>query len=213
MTKIVFLDTETTSLDDERGEVWEIAAILRRPGAADAEHLWQIRPTLTTADPMSLKISRYYERRLLDIHAPGEAVELASPYLNELERRGEETPPALIGAARVACKLAELLAGAHVVGAVPDFDFRFLRRFLRTHGECWTAHYHLIDVEALAVGYLEGVAGGSGIDERRGVTVPPWKSVELYRVVGVNPDGYEAHTALGDARLVRDVYDAVMSAP
>ncbi|WP_084963321.1 hypothetical protein [Thermoactinospora rubra] len=217
MPHLVFLDTETTSLDDTRGEVWEIAAIVRRDGHDDVEYLWQIRPNLSTADPMSLRISRYYERRVLGIHAPGEAVALIDP--DEDSRR-------FTGAAAVANKLAQLLEGAHVVGAVPDFDFRFLRRFLARYGECWTAHYHLINVEALAVGYLYGVVAGHhdyATDGPDGTRQPegsefhpanslpslPWKSLDLYRAVGVDPARHEEHTALGDARLVRAVYDAI----
>lgn len=220
MTRLVMLDTETTSLDDERGEVWEIAAIVRDPGQADAEYLWQVRPDLATADPMSLAISRYYERRRLGIHEVNEAVTVASPEL--FEEYGPNASAEYTGANDVARRLASLLAGAHVVGAVPDFDFRFLRRFLRKHNECWTAHYHLIDIEALAVGWLAGVAARekdlqamgyetppSGRDGTLALPPLPWKSTDLYRALGVDPDAHEAHTALGDARLVRAVYDAV----
>lgn len=212
MTTLCFLDCETTSLNDLRGEVWEIGLIVRNPGQADAEHLWEIRPNLATADPMSLKIARYYERRTLDIHKPGEAVELVSPRLS-----GADDPPMFVDAAYVARKLAEHLDGAHAVGAVPDFDYRFLRRFLNANNECWTAHHHLIDVEALAVGFLHGKAAQLAICEPgpnwsaiAAETVGrPWKSTSLYRTIGVNPEAYEAHTALGDTRLVRDVYDAI----
>lgn len=215
MTRLVFLDTETTSLDDERGAVWEIAAIVRQPGSADAEYLWEIRPDLSTADPMSLKVGRYYERRRLSIHSKNEAVTKVSPDL--LEEYGPDPRPEYTGANDVARRLTALLDSAHVVGAVPDFDFRFLRKFLREHNECWTAHYHLIDVEALAVGWLYGKA--AELKKTRPevdwswplseITELPWKSTDLYRAVGVDPDAYEVHTALGDARLVRDVYDAI----
>lgn len=214
MSHLVFIDTETTSLDDTRGEIWEIAAILRRPGQADAEHLWQIRPDLNTADPMSLRIGRYYERRVLDLQAPGTAVELVSPML----ARVKDSPPTFTSAAVVAYKLTELLDGAHVVGAVPDFDARFLKRFLARHGECWTAHYHLIDVEALAVGWLHGKAAGfvhvkkTGPDwheEAARVHGMPWDTKALSRAVDVDPTGFDQHTALGDARWARAMYDAI----
>lgn len=220
MSRLVFLDTETTSLDDERGEVWEIAAIVRQPGQADAEHLWEIRPDLSTADPISLRVGRYYERRVLGSHShvPGAAAELASPMLVELGRQGGDLEPQITPtASAVAAKLAEWLDSAHVVGAVPDFDFRFLRRFLRANGQCWTAHYHLVDIEAMAVGWLYGKASelrkakpdvdwSWTLDE---LTELPWKSTSLYRAAGIDPDDFEAHTALGDARLVRAVYDAI----
>lgn len=211
MARLCFVDTETTSLDDLRGEVWEIAAIVREPGEADAEYLWEIRPDLHTADPMSLKVGRYYERRSLSIHAKDEAAIKLSPDL--IEEQGPRPSPEYTSAADVARRLAWLLDSAHVVGAVPDFDYRFLRKFLRRHNECWTAHYHLIDVEALAVGWLHRrhgedfqLAQSVGAVENLSL---PWKSTALYEAVGVNPKQFEAHTALGDARLVRAVYDAI----
>lgn len=215
MSRLVFLDTETTSLDDERGEVWEIAAIVRDPGQDDTEYLWQVRPDLATADPKSLEISRYYQRRRLSIHATNEAATMLSPDL--VEEYGPHPTPEHTGANDVALRLAGLLDGAHVVGGNPAFDFRFLRRFLRAQNECWTAHYHLIDIQALTVGWLYGKAAelkkaqphvdwSWTLDE---ITELPWKSTALYRATGVDPDRFEAHTALGDARLVRAIFDAI----
>ena len=214
MTKICFVDTETTSLEEDRGEVWEIAAIVRQPGQVDAEHLWEMRPTLAGADPMSLKVGRYYERRILDSHAPGEAAELISPMLTE-QRREE---PKLMGAALVALKLAELLNGAVVVGSNPGFDGRFLKPFLASHNECWTAHYHPVDIQSMAAGWLYGKAATlaeqkiPGPDWRAAAAETaslPWRSGMLYRALNVDPDRFGRHTALGDAKLVRDVYDAI----
>lgn len=198
MSRLCFVDIETTSLDDRTGEVWEIGIIDRTPGQDDVEHLWQVRPTLRHADPKSLEINRYYERSVLRDSLPGAAAKLtgAGTYV--------EAP-----ARAPAYHLAELLTGAHVVGGNPSFDHRFLRAFLAEHGETWMAHYHLIDVQVLALGWLYGIAAGSGLDERMAPTGLPWRSTDLYRAVGINPDDYEAHTALGDARLVRDVFDAV----
>jgi hypothetical protein len=72
-------------------------------------------------------------------------------------------------------------------------------------------HYHLIDVEALAAGWL---AAGIDPDDPPAPTQdscqPPWNSNELSLAVGVDPEQYDRHTALGDARWARDIYDAVM---
>jgi DNA polymerase III epsilon subunit-like protein len=52
-----------------------------------------------------------------------------------------------------------------------------------------------VDTEPLAAGFL-------------GVT-PPWKSDELARKLGLDLETFERHTALGDARLARAMFNAV----
>jgi hypothetical protein len=59
-----------------------------------------------------------------------------------------------------------------------------------------TWHYHLIDVEALIAGRL--------------AIAPPWKSDDLSRAIGVEPPSdQDRHTAIGDARWVKQMYEAV----
>jgi hypothetical protein len=58
----------------------------------------------------------------------------------------------------------------------------------------------------------ENVGGGELLDrvsEWNTIAAPPWDSEVLSRAVGVDPNAYERHTALGDARWARDIYDAV----
>lgn len=100
------------------------------------------------------------------------------------------------GRDHVARRIATLTAGRHLVGAVPSFDAPFLDRFLRANGAAPAWHYHLVDVEALAAGKV-GIA-------------PPWDSEELSRAVGVDPTQFERHTALGDARWAKAIYEAVV---
>lgn len=58
MSALVFLDTETTGLDPERHEVWEIAWAI-----SDGPVLSSILPhSLATADPEALALNRYWER-------------------------------------------------------------------------------------------------------------------------------------------------------
>ncbi|MGH3304433.1 MAG: hypothetical protein ACRDOK_22680 [Streptosporangiaceae bacterium] len=100
-----------------------------------------------------------------------------------------------------------LTRGAHLAGAVVSFDAEVLGARMRAHGICPSWHYHLIDVEALAVGCLA----------RRGAVVSsfglPWKSDDLSAALGVQVSHEDRHTALGDARWALRIWDAVMSAP
>lgn len=186
---LVFLDTETTSLRHDR-RAWEIALIVRRPAGddegvgeyADEEHTWFVDVDdldLGNADLMSLKIGKFYDRhpqvREGAGHHWGESVHEAGA-LYEVER---------------------LTRGAHLVGAVPDFDADVLGQRMRANGLCPSWHYHLVDVETLAAGALK--------------MPPPWGFDDLLAVYGLTYDEADRHTALGDAKMVRDLYDAVMS--
>jgi hypothetical protein len=103
--------------------------------------------------------------------------------------------------ARAAEMIDEATAGAHVVGAVPSFDTERLAKLMRRAGITPSWHYHLIDVENLAVGWLAA----------RGETPSlPWRSDVLSKAVGVDPGNYARHTAMGDVQWVRDQYDAMM---
>lgn len=93
---------------------------------------------------------------------------------------------------------------AHVVGAVPSFDTERLSRLLDRVGRYrapW--HYHLIDIENVVVGYLAGTSGVLG-------ALPPYRSDDLSRAIGVNPDDFVRHTAMGDAKWVRAQWDTIV---
>ncbi|MCW2903366.1 MAG: hypothetical protein JWO67_5631, partial [Streptosporangiaceae bacterium] len=186
MTRLVFLDTETTGIHPGR-RVWEIAMI-RRDENGDREISIYVEVDLSAADPFGLSIGRFYER-----HPVGQ-------YLSG--RIGSESY-ALKKQVRDPLYAAKLVAqwthGAHLIGAVPNFDAETLTGLLRDHGLIPAWHYHLCDVENLAVGYL--AAKGEPLS-------PPWDSEVLSAKLGVDPSQYERHTALGDARWARDVYDA-----
>lgn len=68
-------------------------------------------------------------------------------------------------------------------------------------------HYHLVDAENLAVGYLHGYGGGEAPAE---LLAPPWDSDKLTEALGLDPvPADQRHTALGDARWARSIYDLV----
>jgi hypothetical protein len=191
-TRIVALDTETTGLDPDTERVFEVAAIDLTDGT---EHVWRFEPpshVIEAMHPKAVEVNRYHERTA----APGWLWDDIGGLVD----------------------LAHLLTGAHLVGAVPDFDTRHLTATYQRFGlpvPRW--HYHLIDVEAMAVGWIHGVAARAvdeanmwgeeppNLDRRR--ADPPWKSDDLSRACGVEPPSEEErHTALGDARWVARWY-------
>lgn len=180
MTNLAFVDIETTGLDPDRHQIWEVAIILRGGDGLDRPRRWLLPVNVEWADPEALDIGGFHDR-----HPQGtrwsEGV-TDSDYTMDMYR--------------FAAEVCHLTYGAHLVGAVVSFDEERLRRLMQ---QCHIAplwHYHLVDVEAL-------VAGKWSIQ-------PPWDSSELSRLVHVDPDQFDRHTAMGDARWARAMYDAVM---
>lgn len=201
MTKICFVDTETTSLRHDR-RAWEIG-IIARDGGKDVERSWLIEAgdlDLGGADVMSLKIGRFYERH----------PQASAQWLTGL--------PIIRPEADALAEVEAITRGAHLVGAVVSFDADVLGQRMRAHGICPSWHYHLIDIEALAAGWLQRHASvlenrESTLDEAtelRRTARPPWKSDDLSAALGITVSEDERHTALGDARWARAIYDAVM---
>lgn len=182
MTGLCFVDCETTGLDPDRHEVWEVA-IIRAHHNDDGSGLviedeWQafLPVDLTRADPNALRIGRYYQR--YPFPPSSGLADGVWPVEN------------------VAREVAYLTGGRHLVGAVPSFDAAFLSRLLVANGYQAAWHYHLVDVEALAAGRL--------------MQPPPWNSDELTGRLGVTVDRDDRHTAMGDARWALRTYEAVM---
>lgn len=174
---LVFLDTETLGLglDDP---IWEVGLIRREPDGAETTHHFLL------ADPDGQPLEA----------PPG----FPEPFAADFQRRYYDADPDLTDHDEIKVLLRYLLRDRpHVVGAVPNFDTERIFHQLGVSG--W--HYHLIDVENLAVGYLAG----------KGLPLPPlpWSSDDLSLAVGIDPGKYTRHTALDDARWARDIHDAI----
>lgn len=214
--RIVFGDTEFTTLDKRRREVWEIAAIVRDPGEPDVEVEWQIRPDLTDSDPDSLRIGRYYRRNRIHDRPVGTGLIIVGPGWPELKPDDDPEQDRYTTAVDIASTLAPMLDGAYLVAAVPSADELALDRFLPQYGQAQTIHYRLRCVETLALGYLHGrrteMANRLGPEPApvEQIPGPPWDTKTLWRMCGVEPLPSElAHRALNDARSARAVWDAV----
>ena len=173
---LVFQDCETTGLEYD-ADIWEYAGVRRRQdGTEDTLHLF-IRHSAAKRERMPLR------------------------FRNDLESR--YNPNFAVLKADAARKISQFVAGAHIVGAVPDFDTNRLGRMLRLNGLKPTWHYHLIDVEVLALGWL--AARG-----RLGEVPRPWDSEVLSRMIGVEPPpASQRHTAMGDVKWIIDMYDRI----
>lgn len=184
--KIAFVDTETSGLDPARHQVWEFAAIIRDPQAGkilDIQDVFQVQISMDGADVDALAIGRYHERR----------------------------DPNPVSQAEAAWRIHNLLTDCVIVGANPTFDVAFLTTLLDNHGLALPWHYRPVCVEAVAYGFMQGFANA-----RFGGVITdfplPWRSSDVCGAL-VDRDNYPKHTALGDARWVRDVWDAVHTVP
>lgn len=187
MTHIVFCDTETTGLALD-ADIWEIALIVRIPGMPDVEY------------------HSFVE------HNTAKALRLPESFRADHDARYDEAQAlSRHDAARL---IADLTTDAHIVGAVPNFDTERIALLLRAHGIEPAWHYHLIDVENLAVGWILGRFATQPTRAERQAVSLPWRSDDLAVACGIPPVAEaDRHTAMGDARWVRAWYDAIMGAP
>lgn len=220
---LCFVDTETTGVHPGR-RAWEIA-LIRRDETGTQEVSFFVDVNLAKADPFGLKVGRFHERHPRGQYLAGlvEGTRTVGEY-GETNFLGDGYD--LVFEWSAAEVVARMTHGAHLVGAVPNFDAEVFDRLLRRHRIIPAWYHHLIDVEALAVGYLAGLNASSPDDdvlEDLGIPVQaygdldsaalPWKSDELSRVCGVEPPTEEErHTALGDARWAMRWYDAIVGA-
>lgn len=182
---LLFVDTETTGLDPAAGHVpWEVAIV--EPDGT--EHHWIWRPSdgdLEHADPIALDIGKFHDRAP-DRHVVRDEADAAQA-------------------------IVELVEGNIIVGSKPAFDIEMLTPWLRRWGYEPAWHHRPICIATLTYGWLTALAALAPDAVPYGILELPWRSDDLARAIGVDPDGYDRHTALGDARWVRDWHTAVGS--
>lgn len=213
MTRLVWADAETSGIRPDRGaEIWELALIIRDTEDLtgdhevrklhDAEYVWQIRPELSYAgDAMALRVGGYYQRCEVRDCEPGHGRLLTGP---GRESSGGELD--ILPARAIAAAIAGLLDGAHLIATNPHFDAGHLDALLEKHGEALCCDYHYTDIGSLVRGWRAGRCEAGDDYE----PVPwPLKLTKAAMLAGLDITGYDLHSALGDARLARDITDRV----
>lgn len=166
MSKLVFIDIETTGLDPMRHQAYEVCWWREE---SPSPSVLRLPHDLDYADDKALEVGQYHQRGFTPYRADGTTVS------------------AILGL------LTTSLRDATLVGSNPGFDAAFLARIL--DGPVW--HHRLIDV-AQAAQWIFGWDRGRGLAgvveecQKRGYEIP-------------TPD----HTAEGDVRATRAVYEAL----
>lgn len=189
---IAFTDVETLGLHADHHAVWEVSTIVYDPETRIVrdQATWQIQLTeaqIEAGDPTGMAIGGFHDRY----------------------------DPLVAVPARVVCmEFAAMVDNAHLCGNVISFDEERLRRLCLANGVAPSWHYHLIDVESMAIGYFHGYAAGEvGHPAPDGLPPVarslPWKSEELSLALGVDPASFDRHTSLGDCRWAIAEYEAI----
>jgi hypothetical protein len=207
MDNLIFLDTETTGLDPDFHQIWEVGAI----EGDGTEHHWFLPVDLgfrrnfpsnertgIGADLIALNIGGFFDRYPLN-ELTYILTYITEHWISGIDLAEDYKPTLWKKITRLehfARDFMKLTQGKHLVGAIPSFDAQRLEKLLRYQNCIAAWHYHLIDVEAL-------VAGKYKIQ-------PPWDSKTLLANTGLEQDEKEKHTALGDAKFYCEVYKKVM---
>lgn len=193
-TSFAYVDLESDGLHHGR-HIYEVAIVRRDFAADEASATWKETtfhtfvhvPGFTLSDGYGINVGGFFDRHPQGREMTGKA---ALPGVGVLSRKA------------TALKVHQLLHGAHMVGVNPTFDATTLAALLRAEGfppEPW--HYHLIDLGAMAYGWL--TARGQRVEV-------PWRSYQLAEACGVElaPEA-ERHTALADAQWAKRWHDTL----
>lgn len=218
-TKLVFVDCETTGLDPDRHEIFEVALIRwdRDYQFTKKQPTWYTSGGVAQEERNRRDKERWekerddwdYTEELLYWLEPDhlDTADSGALRFNDYYKRAGVSKPKNVVKKRAdaATLIARVTAGAHLVGFNPAFDARFLEAFLREHGQAPAWHYHLVDVEVMLATVLR-------VD-------PPWRSDDLLEKAKLPADKHkvtrgarrtvpeqERHTAMYDAKLTREAY-------
>lgn len=180
--KIAFIDIETTGLDPRIADLVEVGIIV------DDYEFEYFNANVDTAHASidAMRINRYYERY-------DDAKKAMQPRA-------------------MAQSIARLTSGCVLAGANVHFDKHFLEDWMTEVGFVPAWDYHVLDVPTYAAAYLNTIASLNPHQEVKPI-VPPYRmNNELLRRLGLTRDEAAKHTALGDARTAKMVWDYVSAA-
>jgi DNA polymerase III alpha subunit (gram-positive type) len=146
MTRLAFVDLETSGLEPLTHEIIEAAVLLDVDGEIVAEFECSLPFDVQRANPNALEINGWGARPFPPQVKPSKAV----------------------------ARIASLTDGAFFVGNCPWFDDAFLKALFRQHDVVPSWHYHLVDVENLIAGKLGLIPpwDSKRVSEGVGIAVP-----------------------------------------
>lgn len=182
MRKICIVDTETTSLNPDTREAWDIAWQVYNPDTDEVEHTGQFfnDVDVVAADPMSLAMNHFWRR------SP------QSPQYKRLTVNVGDKNYVPIAESWV--RLWKDTRDCTLAGLVPSFDEHTLRKHFMEHGMLPAWHYKLFDIGTWAAGVL-------------GLLEASTEAVAAALNVPAVPEDLR-HTAAGDVNLTLDILRA-----
>jgi hypothetical protein len=217
---LCFIDTETTEISHRR-QPWDLAIIRRDPDGSSREFQAFVDVDLSDANPYSLDVGRFHERHPLGrwlasgtgAHPGSALTEVPTP--KRFRLGVEDATGGYLTQREAALVWCRWTHGAHIVGAVPNFDTEIMANVSRSHGLLPSHHYHLGEIENLISGWLLGRVYADPslpqeeVDRLHELASPPWDSDALFAELGITIPDEDRHTALGDARGVSRAWDAL----
>lgn len=181
---LCFIDCETLGLDIE-APIWEVAAIrLRADGTRDEYQCQILHHSGNWLDTLPAQFADDYRARF-DIQAA-------------------------IPGRQAAREIRDFTDGAIIAGSNPSFDMERLALLMQQYvGLTPGWHYHPLDIPSMVVGVEAILAMQCGAE----FTELLWHSSRLGSRVGVNPDSFARHTAMGDVLWTLAQWNAMNGVP
>lgn len=201
--KVVYLDTETTGLHVHLGhEVWEVGMLISDTENLDkyGEVLIRIAPDLSCADPGAIRVNKFYET----------TADMQKGHFYNFDNGVDLSGETWSIRRSAAYYIAKTLADALIIGNNPAFDEVMLADLCRRNGYVLANFHRKINVVDMALGRLHHIieevgVGTAGYEDINAAVQLPHSSQKVLDAAGCPPNT-AAHTALGDARHVRDAY-------